>query len=249
MADPDYDLRTGVSTTGHRTVRDLQGVNFGRLPDTRREADAIAVLIKNGMGIKVRKLLGAEAREKALFGQSQPAVLHLATHGFFLQGDKKNGAETRGLKAVLIDNAGAAGSAPVKNPMLRSGIALAGVNSSLANGTDDGFVTAEKILGMRLKGTDLVTLSACETGVGELHDGEGVFGLKRAFILAGARTVVLSLWSVPSSETTELMTEFYRQMASGVPKAAALRKAQLAMLRKYPHPFYWGAFLLVGSPD
>ena len=138
----------------------------------------------------------------------------------------------------------------IENPFLRAGLALAGANRSLAKeGVTEGILTAEKILGLNLRGTDLVVLSACETGVGDLQAGEGVFGLKRAFILAGARTVVLSLWSVPSRETTELMTEFYRQMANGVTKAAALRQAQLVMLRKYSHPFYWGAFLLVGSPD
>ena len=94
-----------------------------------------------------------------------------------------------------------------ENPMLRSGIVLAGANTSLREGRDDGVVSAEKILGLRLKGTELVVLSACETGVGEVKGGEGVFGLKRAFILSGAKTVVMSLWSVPSKETTEFNDE------------------------------------------
>ena len=251
LADPDFDVQVGPKLPKKELVAQLQGVRFGRLSDTLREADAIAGLMRSGMRIKVRSLVGAAATEQALFGKVQPGLLHLATHGFFLQEDASGGGDdNRGLKAVLVGRTkSAVSSAHITNPMLRSGIALAGVNRSLEQGGSEGFVTAEKILGMRLLGTDLVTLSACETGVGDLQAGEGVFGLKRAFILAGARTVVLSLWSVPSRETTELMTEFYRQMANGVAKAAALRQAQLVMLRKYSHPFYWGAFLLVGSPD
>lgn len=252
LADPDYDLRPADGVAKRALVAELQGIRFASLPDTRREATAIGALLQSGAGGTVRLLLGAEAREQALFSVQQPGLLHLATHGFFLRGAGAGGSgeDTRGLKAVLTGQPATPSTAgTLANPMLRSGIVLAGVNRSLQQGSDEGLVTAEKILGMRLSGTDLVTLSACETGVGDLQAGEGVFGLKRAFILAGARSVVLSLWSVPSRETTELMTEFYRQMARGVPKATALRQAQLAMLRKYPHPFYWGAFQLVGSAD
>lgn len=251
LADPDYDLQLAGANDGRAVVVDaLKSLQFTRLPDTRVEAEAIAGLLKRGGQFQVQNLTGAHALESALFAQPQPGLLHLATHGFFLQ-DEATGAgnATRGLTAVTRPTAIAAPHATLPNPMLRSGIVLAGVNRALARGRDDGLVTAEKILGMRLPGTDLVTLSACETGVGDITAGEGVFGLKRAFILAGARTVVLSLWSVPSRETTELMTEFYRLMAAGSPKAAALRQAQRTMLKKYPHPFYWGAFQLVGSPD
>jgi CHAT domain-containing protein len=133
--------------------------------------------------------------------------------------------------------------------MLRSGIVLAGVNASLKEGRDDGVVSADKILGLRLKGTDLVVLSACETGVGDVRNGEGVFGLKRSFILSGAKTVVMSLWSIPSKETTELMTDFYTLMAKGKTKAEALREARLNLMKKKSNPFYWGAFVMVGNPN
>ena len=253
FADPDYDLQLHTGATGRpqgKLLAQLTSVHFNRLPDTKVETDAIAGLLKQGTQLKVQNLTGAQALESTLFAQSQPRLLHLATHGFFLQDEAMGGGETRGLKAVQLSKpTTAAAQVKLTNPMLRSGIVLAGVNRSLAQGRDDGLVTAEKILGMRLLGTDLVTLSACETGVGDITAGEGVFGLKRAFILAGARTVVLSLWSVPSRETTELMTEFYRLMAAGSTKAAALRQAQRTMLKKYPHPFYWAAFQLVGSPD
>ena len=253
FADPDYDLILHTAEAGRpqaELLAQLTSLQFNRLPDTKVETDAIAGLLSQGTPLKVQNLVGRQALESTLLAQSQPRILHLATHGFFLQEEVTGGSETRGLKAVqLVKPATGVAQTKLTNPMLRSGIALAGVNRSLAQGQDDGLVTAEKILGMRLLGTDLVTLSACETGVGDIKAGEGVFGLKRAFILAGARTVVLSLWSVPSRETTELMTEFYRLMATGSPKSAALRQAQRTLLKKYPHPFYWGAFQLVGSPD
>lgn len=250
FADPDYDLilHAGTRHSQGELLTQFSSLQFNSLPDTKVETDTIAKLLRQGMQLTVQNLTGRQAVESTLFAQSQPRLLHLATHGFFLQDDVTGGSETRGLKAVQRLNPAAA-QKKLTNPMLRSGIALAGVNRSLAQGRDDGLVTAEKILGIRLLGTDLVTLSACETGFGDVKAGEGVFGLKRAFILAGARTVVLSLWSVPSRETTELMTEFYRLIAAGSTKAAALRQAQRTMLKKYPHPFYWGAFQLVGSPD
>jgi CHAT domain-containing protein len=94
----------------------------------------------------------------------------------------------------------------------------------------------------------LVVLSACETGLGELRTGEGVFGRQRAFILAGARTLVMSLWSVPDEATRELMEDFYGRLLAGEPRADALHAAQQALRRKYPEPFFWGAFVCLGNP-
>jgi CHAT domain-containing protein len=136
---------------------------------------------------------------------------------------------------------------------LRSGLALAGVNTWLDGGTlpaeaEDGVLTAEDVTGLDLFDTDLVVLSACETGLGAVRAGEGVFGLRRAFQLAGARAVVMSLWKVPDEATHELMTEFYRNLLAGQPRADALRSAQLAMRARYPDPRYWGAFILQGDP-
>lgn len=250
FADPDYDLQ--LTSAGGPELRgdlpdQLASVHFDRLPDTRVEADAVAGLL--GKTMPVTNLVGQAAVESTLFHRQQPRILHLATHGFFLHGAEQSQQGTRGLAAVQKHQAVLSHDNRLLNPMVRSGIVLAGVNRSLARGRDDGLVTAEKILGLSLLGTELVTLSACETGVGDVRAGEGVFGLKRAFILAGARSVILSLWSVPSRETTELMIEFYRRLSSGITKATALRQAQLALLKKYPNPFYWGAFQLVGSPE
>ena len=137
--------------------------------------------------------------------------------------------------------------------MLRSGLALAGVNHWLKGGSpsleaEDGLLTAEDVSGLDLTDTSLVVLSACETGLGEIHVGEGVFGLRRAFALAGASTLVMSLWKVPDLQTQELMEDFYRRILGGQGRAAALREAQLALRARYPQPRYWGAFICQGEP-
>jgi len=254
IADPDYDmgLKEKEAVAGElklaKTVRgdvskDLRGIKFSRLPDTKKEADVIAGILSGKMNLTAQNYQDKKAMEEALFSAKSPKILHLATHGYFLKKEEETPKEGMGR-----ENKGTPDT-NMENPMLRSGLALAGVNASLAEGRDDGLVSAEKILGLKLKGTDLVVLSACETGVGDVQTGEGVFGLKRAFILSGARTIVMSLWSVPSKETMDLMVDFYRLMTEGKTKAEALRQARMNMKAKDPNPFYWGAFVMTGKPD
>jgi CHAT domain-containing protein/Tfp pilus assembly protein PilF len=254
IADPDYDmgLKEKEAVAGElmlaKTVRgdvskDLRGIKFSRLPDTKKEADVIVGILSEKMNLTSQSYQDKKAMEEALFSAKSPKILHLATHGYFLKKEEEKPKEGTGR-----ENKGTPDT-NMENPMLRSGLALAGVNVSLAEGRDNGLVSAEKILGLKLKGTDLVVLSACETGVGDVQTGEGVFGLKRAFILSGARTIVMSLWSVPSKETMDLMTDFYRLMTEGKTKAEALRQAKMNMKAKEPNPFYWGAFVMTGKPD
>src|SRR5262249_35670423 len=108
---------------------------------------------------------------------------------------------------------------------------------------------AEDVTSLDLLATELVVLSACETGLGQVHVGEGVFGLRRAFVLAGAKTLVMSLWKVPDEPTRELMKDFYGRLLAGDGRAKALRQAQLALRAKYPGPYYWGAFICQGDPS
>src|SRR5262249_4171094 len=157
----------------------------------------------------VRPWLRAEALEARVKGRRSPRVLHLATHGFFLPDQPRDpGTEFR--EATLAAVSGRLSGPGMENPLLRSGLALAGGNVGLHGGAppadaEDGLLTAEDVTGMDLLDTELVVLSACETGLGEVHVGEGVFGLRRAFVLAGARSLVMSLWKVPDEQTRELM--------------------------------------------
>ena len=137
--------------------------------------------------------------------------------------------------------------------MLRSGLALAGANTWLArgalpDGAEDALFTVEDVSGLDLLSTDLVVLSACESGLGDVQTGEGVFGLQRAFLLAGAKTLLMSLWSVPDAQTQILMQDFYQRLLAGSLRAEALRDAQLALKASDPHPADWGAFVCLGDP-
>jgi len=257
IADPDYDLGQkeiedakssagiGAARVRGRVSRDAGGMRFDRLPDTKVEADTIARILQDKFGQKVSNRQDKRALEYVLFSMKSPRVLHLATHGYFLteeetrQPDRMSEMSDDPLQEIPVT---------IENPMLRSGIVLAGANTSLREGKDEGMVTAEKIVGLDLKGTDIVILSACQTGVGDIQSGEGVFGLKRAFILSGAKTLVMSLWSVPSEETVDLMTSFYRLISEGHAPSEALRQAKLGIMKNKPHPFFWAAFVITGSP-
>src|SRR5262249_40176996 len=142
----------------------------------------------------------------------------------------------------------------VKDPLLRSGLALAGANrwmrgSAPPSLAENGVLTAEEVTGLDLRGTDLVVLSACDTGLGEVRRGEGVFGFRRAFMLAGAQTLVMSLWKVPDQQTQELMEAFYQRLLAGADRVTALWEAQLTVRARHPEPLYWGAFILQGAAD
>ncbi len=259
IADPDYDLgqneiesarkSAGAPTSRARsiTVRDLEGMHFDRLPDTKKEADVIEKILREMFSQTVSNRQDKKALEHTLFESHSPKVLHLATHGYFLTKPESKMADALA-DITDADDLLANPLLVIDNPMLRSGIVLAGVNTSLKTGQDEGMVTAEKVLGLRLKGTDLVVLSACRTGVGDVQSGEGVFGLKRAFILSGAKSIIMSLWSVPSQETVDLMSSFYTQISEGKTPSVALRQAKLSIMQKQPHPFFWAAFILTGTP-
>jgi CHAT domain-containing protein len=205
-------------------------------------------------------LVGKDATEEAFMSIEKPLFMHIATHGFFLKDQDLSDLvkENRGIKLIHPEQETLATYLhpfQYQYPLLRAGLAFAGANVRSEDGSHiGGIVTAEKILNLQLRGTKLVTLSACETGVGRIEAGEGVVGLRRAFIQAGAKSLVMSMWVVPDEETKELMTNFYTNfLHNELNKPDALRHAilqQIQITKKrygFPHPFYWGAFIFHGD--
>jgi CHAT domain-containing protein len=191
-------------------------------------------------------------------------LLYLITHGFFLPGRQEPAPPriVRGLGLVELDADAATSARLANDPWMRSGLALAGANRWQERGragASDGLLTALEVENLDLWGTELVVLSACETGLGERQLGEGALGLRRSIREAGARTVVASLWKVPDRETEWLMTRFLELWLSGTPKAEALRQAQRELIarfrasgdakRKSAPPLYWAGFLCHGQPE
>jgi CHAT domain-containing protein len=212
------------------------------LPGTLTEVTRISALLK-ASGWAPTVLTAAQATEARVKSAPAPRLLHIATHGFFLP-------DVAGQSLVF----GVAPERAAENPLLRSGLLLTGAERAVQQIAgvapqpgDNGVLTAFEALTLNLRGTDLVVLSACETGLGQVQAGEGVYGLQRAIQLAGARALVFSLWRVDDAASQELMTGFYRYWLAGRPLAAAFRQAQLDLKAKYPQPYYWGAFVLIGA--
>lgn len=241
VGDPDFDLgavgdeRSGLAP-GRRS-RDLSAHGrFTRLRDTEREAEGVAAFL--GTSAWTRSL----ASETPVKRGDGPRFLHLAVPGFFLPDQYVPGAAS----------VRHASSNPVENPLLRAGLAMAGANTALRGklppgDAGDGLLTAEEVARIDLSGTELVVLSACTTRLGNERTGQSVSALQTAFVAAGARTLVMSLWRHPDPDVVTLVADFYRRTLEGRTRAEALREAQLEMRRKHPDPAIWGSFICVGD--
>ena len=240
FANPNYDL--DVQQMEIRVDKDQAptrasvGGYFGELPGTAKEADSIRPSIENFTNQSCDFLTWENAQEAKFKKLHRPRVLVLSTHGFYLDDES-------------VDQMS------LHNPLIRCGLALAGCNQrdeALRQNKEDGILTGLEIIGTDLRGTELVVLSACETAVGQAQDGEGVVGLRQAFQLAGAESVVASLWKVSDNETAELMTSFFSELSNGKAVATAFREAQLACIKVlrerngYASPYYWAPFTLTG---
>lgn len=252
LADPAFDADP---KTGSEQAVDIMPVSFSvlkptstrgpfvQLPFTRREAETVGRVLEASGQVDVRVFRDQWANESVVRTLSEPPrILHLATHGFV------------DLGSALTN---------LDNPLLRAGLALAGANRALVNrpagpGFDDGYdgiLTALEITGLNLHGTEIVTLSGCETGLGNVVTGEGVFGLRRSFSYAGASAILMSLWKVPDPATAELMEGFYRRWSMGNSKSEALRQSMLSLLARARatygngHPSVWSGFVLAGTPE
>lgn len=229
----------------------VRGNPWNYLPGTEREVNALSKII-NGSGVVVHLEKGSEAKEenfKAIGAKTRstssqsPRILHIATHGFFFTDPKTD--------VVLKHDGPMVRFRMSDHPMLRSGLVLAGGNNGWTKrkgleDREDGVITAYEISQMDLSNTELVVLSACETGLGDIQGNEGVYGLQRAFKIAGAKYIIMSLWQVPDNQTTELMKAFYQNwLANNMSIPDAFRAAQTAMRQRFVDPYAWAGFVLV----
>lgn len=272
LADPQFSLTgkraAAASEAGagqSRASGIYRGLRLGKvapLPGTRQEAKAIEKLLKKN---ELTSLMGDHATKQEFLKIEQPGILHAATHGLFLGETSKSGDNSRG---VVIDEeearpapstATAAGTAPrpifVENPLLSSMLVMAGAETASKTPAEsrdpeigNGLVTALEVASMNLWGTQLVVLSACETGRGDVSSlGQGVYGLRRAVMVAGAQTLLTSLWKVDDKATKDLMTRYYKNLLGGAGRAEAMRAAALYVRKKRPHPYYWAPFITIGK--
>ncbi len=232
-------LVSGWTIAANEASRTGNGSHWAYLPGTGEEIAAINQLLR-GMKVKVTRYTGAAATEevfKAQDGAAAPGILHIATHGFFFPAGPE--AKSTGFERTIRQQ---------PDPMMRSGILLAGANAAWSNrrsvsGAEDGVLTAYEVAGMDLSNVNLVVLSACETGLGDITNYEGVYGLQRAFRKAGVGAMIYSLWQVPDAPTVTFMEMFYRHLANGQPPHRAFRATQLKMSKTRP-VYEWGAFVL-----
>lgn len=268
VGDADFGASPGSAPSHAAFTRanEMASLRFERLPGTSEEAKAIGAIL----GVSDDRILtGRSATEAGVKNVSGPRILHIATHGFFLQDSTESS-----LRVSLAPNSQSVHS---QDPLLRSGLALAGFNRRReAAGANDGVLTALEVAGLDLWGTELVVLSACETGVGDVLRSHGVFGLRRALVLAGSESQVMTLWRVADEPTKELMVSWYEQLIRGRSRAEAMRQVQLAALRGEPlpmtnqplrgiepltaqdsatdpqrigttHPYYWASLIVSGQ--
>ena len=259
MAQANAALKTEAITSSRGefsfagTDSTLRSSTWNDLPFTGKEVDSIARILRTG-GVQTQLRKGYDATEEAFktIGKNSPSprILHIATHGFFFP-DPKNNPQSEFRNPPLGE--------PVfrrsDNPMIRSGLILAGGNGAWSRGpgskpykpgAEDGILTAYEISQMDLRNTELVVLSACETGLGDIAGNEGVYGLQRAFKIAGAKYLIMSLWQVPDKQTSLLMTTFYQKWLQGkmeIPEA--FRAAQKELRERGFDPYQWAGFVLV----
>ncbi|MBL8150820.1 MAG: CHAT domain-containing protein, partial [Blastocatellia bacterium] len=237
FANPDYGQGEGLILKGRKFTA------LKRLPATAEEGKSIKMILK-----QAELRMDREATESSIKQVSRPEILHIATHGYFMEDlERKNVEESR----ILVQQ----NSQDIdiekekkENPLLRSYLFFAGANEG-GDKESDGTLTALEAANLDLLGTKLVVLSACDTAVGEAKNGEGVYGLRRALVLAGSESQMMSLWQVSDKATKELMVDYYTKLKAGEGRSDALQNVQLKMLhsKQYSHPYYWASFIQSGQ--
>lgn len=244
LADPQFEATGNEVEEAVRSLElDIPKSQFGEyglrlnavgpLPGTRQEAAGIRPGIARIAGVMPEIYLGAQAAEGVIKSAFQPQMLVVSTHGFVLTDESAD-----------------------SNPLNRCGLLLAGCNhpqECLEATGHDGILTGAEIVRCHLRGTELVVLSACETGLGTIQQGEGIAGLQQSFQLAGARSVLATLWQIPDLETARLISALFNELASGSTHDVALRTAMLERIDSRrqrhgaAHPIFWAAFMLTGA--
>jgi CHAT domain-containing protein len=257
---------TALRRSAESPCRELENLHFSPLAGTLEEVRDIARLWSAAAfnASENIRVLTARQADETTFKREAPGhrVLHLATHGFFLKGpcsEERSGLRSvGGIVSSTNGKPSTANAAPtrVDYPLLLSGVALAGANGQETRGADedDGILTAEEVAAINLEGVEWAVLSACDTGVGEVRAGEGVLGLRRSFEIAGARTVIMSLWPVEDEATRAWMTALYEgRLNRHLSTISAVRQASLAVLNarrargQNTDPFFWAAFVAAGD--
>jgi CHAT domain-containing protein/tetratricopeptide (TPR) repeat protein len=257
IANPSFD-RPGAKPTPatrpnaltkaiQRRSTELGNNQWKPLPGSEREGQLVASLLGSDL------IRGSAATSSAMQRQQAPLVLHVATHGFFVADQESK--PTEAMRSIQEDSP-LLRSLRQEDPQLRSGLVFAGANQPDLDPSDDGYLTAAEAVTLNLKGTELVVLSACSTGQGEVRTGEGVYGLQRSLTAAGARSTLLSLWKVDDAATTEFMVRFYQRLKAGEGRSEALATVQQEFRSgkvkspsgvNWKEPFYWAAWQLVGD--
>ena len=228
FSDPNYESKSGKTT---QILSDTPNTNeavqtrsirnmgtFKRLRGFKKEEEVLQSLFGD-----IKLFSRENANEENMLAVKSPKILHITTHGYFISDEN------------------------ITNPMLKSGVALSGANVGIKQQTGEGLMNALKLSGLSLEGTDLVVLSACETGVVDAKDTSSVASLPKTFIQAGSKNVLMSLWSVDDNSTVELMKEFYADTKGNGKFNEVLREAKLKMIKDAKHPFYWAAFIMSGE--
>jgi len=250
FADINYQQQETVVAAKSRGSLSKRSTDFANL-----KYNPLAATLAEGEQVKkifpdTNIITGEKATEEKIKQLKTPSILHLATHGFFLPDKEIKPISTAINK--LNNQLNKPQYLNLENPLLRSGLALAGFNSrqnKQSNNTEDGVLTALEVAGLNLRGTELVVLSACETGIGDVKTGDGVYGLRRALVIAGSQSQLLSLWQVADDGTKDLMVEYYQKIKVGKGRHEALREVQLEFLNssKYQHPYFWASFIPSGN--
>lgn len=229
-----YNIESNKELAKEESQKSGSNVYVPQLPGTEAEVKNITGLLEQ-KGWKIEYYLGTSATEEQIKSAQNYTLVHIATHGFFDDKSSNSGQ-------ILLEED--------DNPLERSGLLAEGGGDVLVKATknyniEDGILTAHEAMNLNFEKTELIVLSACETGRGEIQQGEGVFGLQRSFLVAGADAIIMSLFQVSDEVTQELMAEFYNNWMNGQDKRTAFHNAQLSIRSTHPQPIYWGAFTMI----